>query len=290
MGYEIRKYTRKRLKPGFFSGFSRKFSVTNWMIILNVIVFFVLYVLLSLNYENIVYMFMIQANAFFEKFYFWSVFTSMFMHVNIGHLLANCVSLFFIGNFVERLIGRKRFFWLYVLSGIFAGLFYVTLSYFFGFGIGARIFVSPETFALGASGAVFALLGVLAILTPKNRVYLIVGPIIAIIAQAVFANLVPGSNLIPIFNLLVTVYIVFAIFAIFSFNRTLLKWAVPWEMPFWLLPIIAIIPLVIIGLFVELPIGNTAHLGGLLIGMIYAYYLKKKYKKKTMMIAKYFGK
>jgi len=136
---------------------------------------------------------------------------------------------------------------------------------------------------------IFALLGILAVLTPYNRVYLIVGPIIAIIAQAVFASLVPGSSL-AILNLLVTAYIVFAIFAIFSFNRRILKWAVPWEMPFWLLPIIAIVPLIIIGLFVKLPIGNTAHLGGLIIGMAYAYYLKKKYKKKTMMIAKYFGK
>jgi len=145
MSYKIRKYTKKRLKPSFFSGLSRKFSVTNWIIIINVVVFFMSYIILTLN-ENIVYLLMVQANSFFEKFYFWSVFTSMFMHVGIGHLLANCVSLFFIGNFVERLIGRKRFFWLYILSGLFAGLFYVTLSYFFGFGFGARIFGSPEYF------------------------------------------------------------------------------------------------------------------------------------------------
>ena len=93
-----------------------------------------------------------------------------------------------------------------------------------------------------------------------------------------------------IMGIVILLGIVFAIFAIFSFNRGLLKWAVPWEMPFWVLPIVAIIPLIIIGLFVELPIGNTAHLGGLLVGMAYAYYLKKKYKRKTMMIARYFSR
>ena len=75
-----------------------------------------------------------------------------------------------------------------------------------------------------------------------------------------------------------------------SFSPVLRKIAVPLEMPFWLLPIIAIVPLVIIGLFINLPIGNTAHLGGLLIGLAYAYYLKKKYKRKTEMIKKYFSK
>ena len=50
-------------------------------------------------------------------------------------------------------------------------------------------------------------------------------------------------------------------------------------MPFWFLPIVAIVPLVIIGLFIELPIGNTAHLGGLIAGFAYGYYLKQKTKR-----------
>ena len=37
----------------------------------------------------------------------------MFMHGNFTHLLLNMISLFFIGSFVEKLIGRKRFFWLF---------------------------------------------------------------------------------------------------------------------------------------------------------------------------------
>ena len=70
----------------------------------------------------------------------------------------------------------------------------------------------------------------------------------------------------------------------FSFNPRTRKIAVPVGMPFWLLPIIAIVPLVIIGLFVQLPIGNTAHLGGLLAGLIYGLYLRMKYKKKVEVL------
>jgi membrane associated rhomboid family serine protease len=39
----------------------------------------------------------------------------------------------------------------------------------------------------------------------------------------------------------------------------------------------------------ELPIGNTAHLGGLLLGVAYGIYLKVKYPRKTQMISRYFG-
>jgi len=65
------------------------------------------------------------------------------------------ISLFFIGNFVEKLIGRRRFFWLYIIAGLFAGLFFVFLAYFFGNSvIGAKIFGNPLVSAVGASGAI----------------------------------------------------------------------------------------------------------------------------------------
>ena len=63
----------------------------------------------------------------------------------------------------------------------------------------------------------------------------------------------------------------------------------PLAMPFWILPIVAIVPLVVIGLFVNLPIGNTAHFGGLIAGIVYGKYLKNKYKNKTEIISKKFS-
>jgi membrane associated rhomboid family serine protease len=85
------------------------------------------------------------------------------------------------------------------------------------------------------------------------------------------------------------VYIFFSIFTIFSFNPNTRKLSIPLGMPFWVLPIIAIVPLVIIGIFVNLPIGNTAHFGGLIAGFLYGKYLKNKYRNKTEMISKKFS-
>ena len=64
------------------------------------------------------------------------------------------------------------------------------------------------------------------------------------------------------------------IFSLFSFNPSFRKFAVPVELPMWLLPIIAIVPLVVLEFFVNLPIGNSAHIGGLLVGLLYGFYLK----------------
>jgi hypothetical protein len=288
MDRKLRVYTQRRLKPSYFDRFFKKLSITNWLIIINLIAFIAITLI---GPEKILFLTLTPNQIFSGNLgYIGTLFTSMFMHIWVGHLLANMVSLFFIGNFVERLIGRKRFFWLYLISGVFAGLFYASLSFFLGStAFGARIFISPEVSAVGASGAIFALLGILAVLTPYNKVYLIAGPIIAIIIQALLSSVFPDLGISSLLSLAVTLYVLFSLFAIFSFKRSIIKFALPLEMPFWLLPIIAIAPLIIIGFFITLPIGNTAHLGGLIAGLGYAYYLKKKYKRKTELIRKYFG-
>jgi len=234
-----RKYTKKRLNNGFdFEKFSRKFSVTTWFIIINAIVFILVTLLMGFfDVEKVLSFVALQPNAFFSGVV-WTLLTSMFMHGGFSHLFVNMISLFFIGNFVEKLVGRKRFFWLYMLSGLFAGLMFVVLAYFFGStDLGVRIVGSPEIFAVGASGAIFALGGLLAILTPKLRVYVMF--------------------IIP--------------------------------MPMWIAMVVLMFVLWGISAGANLPIGNTAHFGGLLVGVGYALYLKKKYRRKTAMISKYFS-
>lgn len=289
----LRKHTMKRIGNDNFltnNKLFRKFNITTWLIIVNVIVFILIYVLRLSGFaeQKLLSIFALQATAFFSG-NIWMLLTSMFSHIWLPHLFFNMISLFFIGNFLEKIIGRKKFLWFYLLSGIFAGIFYAVLSFFFGTtDLGARIFVSPEIFSLGASGAIFGIAGLLTILTPKMKVYLIMGPILAIILQTTLSSLFPNMQGLSLINLLVTFYIFLAIFSMFSFNPTLRKLALPMGMPFYLLPIVAIVPLIIIGLFVPLPIGNTAHIGGLIAGLTYGLFLKNKYKRKTDMIGRKF--
>ena len=76
----------------------------------------------------------------------WRLVSSVFLHSGFVHLSLNMLSLYFLGSFVENAFGRGRFLALYLLSGLSGGIAYL---FFGGFG----------TPAVGASGAIFGLLG-----------------------------------------------------------------------------------------------------------------------------------
>lgn len=214
-------------------------SYTLWIIVANVVVFIIGIALLSYNPRFIDYIALLPANIIQGKAV-WTLLTSMFMHApnTLSHLLVNMISLLFIGSFVEKLIGKKRYLGLYMAGGFFAGLFFVILAGLFGnTELGARIVGSPQTYAVGASGAIFALGGLLAVLTPRLKV--------------------------------------------------LLFFIIP--MPMWFAMFGMLFILWFASLAIGLPVGNVAHLGGLLVGVGYGFYLKKKYPHKTAMISRYFS-
>ena len=72
--------------------------------------------------------------------------TSMFLHAGLVHVAMNMLSLYFLGSFAEVSFGRARYLALYFLSGLASGIAYL---YFGGF----------DTGAVGASGAIFGLVG-----------------------------------------------------------------------------------------------------------------------------------
>ncbi|MEJ7795064.1 MAG: rhomboid family intramembrane serine protease [Nocardioides sp.] len=84
----------------------------------------------------------------------WQVLTSAFTHVEIWHIGFNMLALWFLGPQLELALGRLRFLALYLLSAV-AGSTMVLW------------FESPFTQTLGASGAVFGLMGALLVLAVK---------------------------------------------------------------------------------------------------------------------------
>ena len=76
----------------------------------------------------------------------------MFVHGGIAHLLVNMFVLFSLGALCEKIIGRKRFIWFYLISGLVAGVLSVLVSGFFGTSdIGAKIFGTPDICMDGVS-------------------------------------------------------------------------------------------------------------------------------------------
>jgi membrane associated rhomboid family serine protease len=94
--------------------------------------------------------------------YVWTWIISVFSHGSPAHLLFNAIALYFFGPLVERQVGSRKFAILFLGSGILAGLGQV--------GVGL---VTGETVAvLGASGAIMAIMGVLAMTSPELKVLL----------------------------------------------------------------------------------------------------------------------
>src|SRR3989344_1386633 len=85
----------------------------------------------------------------------WRVITSMFLHGSLFHLLSNMFALFLFGLLLEHEIGTKRFLAIYFMSGIIAGI------------AGSLLYPS----LLGASGAIFGIMGYLAAIKPRLTVW-----------------------------------------------------------------------------------------------------------------------
>ena len=265
--------------PSRKRNFLLNMSLSNQLILINVITFFIGIFLLGLYGEEFFKINLaLTPSVILSGRSLWTLLTSMFLHANFFHIFANMFSLFFIGNLLEKLIGRKRFFWVYMISGLLGGIAFVLVSLIMG---------NTSASAVGASGAIFGLLGVLAVLVPYSKVYLIAGPLILIVLNVIVAPFLP-SNLVASWNFIINIAIFVMIFALFSFNPRIRKLSIPLELPMWLVPIIAIVPLSIISFFVKLPIGNSAHFGGLVVGLVYAYYLVKKFPKKTKKLRTHF--
>lgn len=86
---------------------------------------------------------------------YWRLFTAMFLHAGLIHLFFNCLALFIFGRLVEGVYGHTRFTIIYILAGLAGGV----LSYMF----------NKTAIAVGASGAIFGILGALAAYFLANR-------------------------------------------------------------------------------------------------------------------------
>jgi membrane associated rhomboid family serine protease len=86
----------------------------------------------------------------------WRLFTPMFLHYGPFHLALNMYSLYFAGTLLEQIIGRWRFLALYVVSGLA--------------GSAGALIVSPNAITVGASGAIFGILGALFVLERRQHI------------------------------------------------------------------------------------------------------------------------
>ncbi|MGM9878270.1 MAG: rhomboid family intramembrane serine protease [Bacilli bacterium] len=136
--------------------FSQKKPIITYLLIVINIVMFLITAMLKIN--NIIDLDYYLGNNYVmvQNGEFYRLFTCMFMHANLIHLAFNMYALYVLGPQVERYYGKYRFIAIYIVSGILGSLF-------------SGVFMSEYTLSLGASGAIFGLLGSIAYFTYYYR-------------------------------------------------------------------------------------------------------------------------
>lgn len=137
--------------------------VTRGLVAVNMLVFLLFEVLGS----NLDTMFMMEHGAMFTPYLlvqteWYRLFTSMFLHFGIRHLLNNMLLLYVLGDYLEKYLGRVKFLLLYVIAGVGANIVSGIVC----------LWQNDVVVSAGASGAVFGILGGLlwVILRNKGRV------------------------------------------------------------------------------------------------------------------------
>lgn len=96
---------------------------------------------------------------------YYRLFTAIFMHFGISHLVNNMLVLFLLGNHLERVLGKVKYLLFYLGCGIGANLVSVGYDIFMEINFG----IPMNTVSAGASGAIFGVSGGLLYAVLANR-------------------------------------------------------------------------------------------------------------------------
>lgn len=137
----------------------KKIVITSLLIFINVILFFVMFAYsgASIN-AGVLVKFGALSSMLVQNGQFWRLITTGFVHSGFLHLLFNMYSLYLIGTQLENFVGKGKFLAIYFFSMISASLMSCVMH--------------PYAISVGASGALFGLLGALVYFGWHYRLYL----------------------------------------------------------------------------------------------------------------------
>lgn len=129
--------------------------ITYALIIINALLYFI--PLLTGSYDKIINDFCIYAPAI-KSGELYRLFTGIFLHGNLLHLAFNCYALYILGMQLESFMGKVKYLIIYLFSGLMGALF-------------SMIFNNYSA-SIGASGAIFGIMGAIVYFGYHYRVYL----------------------------------------------------------------------------------------------------------------------
>ena len=130
--------------------------ITRTLIAINIVLF--LYMVLTSNEESFINSFAVYG-PFIRNGQYYRLITGGFIHGGILHLLFNCYALYIIGTQAENYFGKLKYIIIYFMSLLSSSLL-------------SMLFLGSEGLSVGASGAIFGLMGALLYFGYYYRVYL----------------------------------------------------------------------------------------------------------------------
>lgn len=126
-------------------------------VIIGLLVLIYLLGLFTNNQDNFINMFAVYG-PFIRKYHeYYRLLTGTFLHGGLFHLLSNCYALYIIGSQIESFYGKSKYLIIYLFSAITGSLLSITLA---------------NNASIGASGAIFGLMGALLYFGYYYRVYI----------------------------------------------------------------------------------------------------------------------
>ena len=118
----------------------------------------------------------------------WTVISSIFAHASVTHLIFNMIGMYLWGSYLQSIIGEKRLIRVFFAGGLLGSVLSVLIY----------SISNPGVYVLGASGAIFAIAGALAMLRPNMKVMIIPFPIPMQLWKVVFGfmlilSFIPGT-------------------------------------------------------------------------------------------------
>ena len=108
----------------------RKQGKLTLFIIINIILFLIINISDHIFNFNLIQYLAFPLDFFSAIIKFWTVFSYMFSHQDVGHLFYNMLLLYFNGRLFCGILLEKRFAFVYILSGISGALFLMIFSFF----------------------------------------------------------------------------------------------------------------------------------------------------------------
>lgn len=125
--------------------------ITMVFLILNILMMFVTLFMGGFNVDTLVRLGALYPPFVTELGEYYRLITTAFLHGSILHALFNMVALFYLGGHLERLIGSMRYSLIYLISALGSSI--------------AVVLLKPNSVTIGASGAIYGIIGALLLLT-----------------------------------------------------------------------------------------------------------------------------